>query len=318
MNAPSKQQLETQATFETALRRRQPLAGTPSVAVGVPAQFQGRKKDQDAWLLNIERIRVDADQVRRQGKGPEQEDTQALASSIREFGLLHAIDVRWIEAENIYEIVAGERRFTAIKEILNWQEVPVRVLNVASDQILWLQIHENIHRENLHPLDLAAAIKQAMEQGLSLDEVASKLSKSKTYVQKALTVATNLSSEAAGLLRTPDHPQGMDAIYEIATLPTASQMELAQDTVEKKLTRSQVREAAGKIKRSRAGELNRINKKVGRPRKSKPFSRVLKAGDGISMTIQARKSQVPLPELISAVKKALAALEAEMRQQKAA
>src|SRR6516165_9816711 len=137
MTMQTRQQLETDATFHTALRRRD--EGTPTPLGSPNREILGRKKDLQAFLLAVNRIRVDDDQVRQRGKGADDEETKQLAESIREHGLLHAIDVRWIEAADTYEIVAGERRFTAVRELLAWTDVPVRVLTATDDQIVWLQ-----------------------------------------------------------------------------------------------------------------------------------------------------------------------------------
>ena len=72
----------------------------------------------------------------------------------------------------------------------------MRIVNATEEELIWLQLHENIHRADLHPLDLAQAVQTLIDGGTSLADIARKLCKSETWVQKALTVAQNLSPEA--------------------------------------------------------------------------------------------------------------------------
>lgn len=310
----TREQRESQATLLQALHRR----GQAADAVPSPPPRRdliGRKKDGAAWQLEVNRIRPDEDQVRRQGKAADDEATQQLAESIREHGLLHPIDVRWVEADDIYEIISGERRFTAVSQILGWTEVPVRIIDVPSEQIVWLQLHENIHRKDLHPLDLAYAVQQAIDGGMTLEHVAAKLQKSKTYVQKALTVARELTDEAERTLRGSKQGESLETAYEVATLPATEQAAVATQVVVEKLNQQQLRSVAAKTRRQGRGTESR---KGGRPTKAKPYSRSFATSIGGRVTVNFRKANVTPDEVRAALQEALDALGEDQGRQRVA
>ncbi len=295
------QQLEYEATLRDALKRRSaPLAATLTTADQGP--LAKRKPDRTSFILSATRIRVDHDQVRQHGKRADDEETEQLAESIREHGLFHPIEVRWIEADDIYEIAAGERRFIALTQILGCTEVPVRVLEATDEQIVWLQLHENIHRKNLDPVDLANAIHRVMDQGMTIDEVAAKLCKSKTWVQKALTTARGLSESAKAELN--DHPQlrNLETVYEVAQVPTDKQQPLLRQIAKERLGRKEIRALAAQVKQQRHAERKA---RGGRPTSAKPYHKTITTKNGGRITIQFRKSRVTTKEITAALREAL-------------
>jgi ParB/RepB/Spo0J family partition protein len=83
-------------------------------------------------------------------------DVEALAASIARRGLLHAIVVRPI-AGGALELVAGERRLTACRDVLGWDHVPVRIVDV--DDVLAAEHDENAEREPFLPTEAAALMR---------------------------------------------------------------------------------------------------------------------------------------------------------------
>ena len=79
-------------------------------------------------------------------------DISGLATSIREVGLLHAIVV-----DKDYRLIAGERRFRAVKS-LGWTEVPANVVGTLSEATLLLcaERDENTCRKDFTPLEAVA------------------------------------------------------------------------------------------------------------------------------------------------------------------
>ena len=102
-----------------------------------------------------------------------------LAESIDEHGLLQPIVVRPIE-ENMYEIIAGERRFRALQSLHKSQaDVIIRHMNVA--------LIENIQRENLSAVEEAEAYKKLLEiGGTTQSELAKSLGKSQSFIANKL------------------------------------------------------------------------------------------------------------------------------------
>jgi ParB family chromosome partitioning protein len=146
-------------------------------------------------------------------------DEEALASltaSVAELGVLQPVLVREIGEEK-YELIAGERRWRAAKRA-GLPSIPVVVRTV--DEVLSLEqaLVENLHRENLNPLEEAAAYQQLIEDfELTQEAVAQKVGKSRSSVANTLRlfqlppsiqrlVAENqlAAGHAKALLGTPD------------------------------------------------------------------------------------------------------------------
>ena len=115
-------------------------------------------------------------------------DEEALASltaSVRELGVLQPILVRAGEGET-YELIAGERRWRAAKRA-GLQTVPAIVRPASDVASLEQALVENLHREDLNPLEEAAAYQQLIEDfNLTHDDVAARVGKSRSAVSNAL------------------------------------------------------------------------------------------------------------------------------------
>ena len=110
-----------------------------------------------------------------------QKTLEELASSIRNHGLLQPILVR-PRRDGTYEIVAGERRWRAA-QLAQIHEVPIIIRDLNDDATLEIALIENLQREDHNPVDEGRALKQlADEFGYSMDEVAEKVAKSRSYV----------------------------------------------------------------------------------------------------------------------------------------
>jgi len=109
----------------------------------------------------------------------------ALAASIRELGVLQPILVRPAEGGR-YELIAGERRWRAAKRA-GLQTIPALIRAVPDRASLEQALVENLHRQDLNPLEEAAAFQQLIEDfGLTHDEVANRVGKSRAAVTNTL------------------------------------------------------------------------------------------------------------------------------------
>ncbi|MGI8908910.1 MAG: ParB/RepB/Spo0J family partition protein [Candidatus Sumerlaeaceae bacterium] len=110
---------------------------------------------------------------------------EELSNSIKAHGVLQPIAV--MQAGAHYILVAGERRWRAAQQA-GLTEIPAVVLDSLSDQeILECALIENLQRENLSPLEEARAYQALVETfGLSQDEVAERVSKSRPAVANTL------------------------------------------------------------------------------------------------------------------------------------
>jgi ParB family chromosome partitioning protein len=140
----------------------------------------------------------------------------SLAASISELGVLQPILVRVLE-DGRYELVAGERRWRAAKRA-GLQTIPALIKTVNNAASLEQALVENLHRQDLNPLEEAAAYQQLIEDfGLTHDQVATRVGRSRAAVTnmlrlfqlppgiQRLVVDGQLSAgHARALLGTPD------------------------------------------------------------------------------------------------------------------
>jgi len=117
---------------------------------------------------------------------------EELAASIRNQGLLQPLLVRPIgpNLPGKYEIVAGERRWRAC-QVVGLTEVPVLIRTFSAQDTLAAALIENIQREDLNPIEEAQGLHILKEEfGLSQDDLASKLGKSRSAVANSLRLLT--------------------------------------------------------------------------------------------------------------------------------
>jgi ParB family chromosome partitioning protein len=114
----------------------------------------------------------------------DEEALAALAESIREVGVLQPVLVR--EADDGFELIAGERRWRAARRV-GLQTVPA-IVRVADDASMLQQaIVENVQREQLNPLEEAAAYQQLIEDfSFTHDEVATRVGRSRVTITNTL------------------------------------------------------------------------------------------------------------------------------------
>jgi ParB family chromosome partitioning protein len=112
------------------------------------------------------------------------ETISSLASSIREVGILQPIVVR--KAGAGYELIAGERRLRAAK-IAGLATIPVVVRDTDDADTLREALIENIHREDLGPIELAEAFRQLLEElGLKQEELAERVGVSRSHIANTI------------------------------------------------------------------------------------------------------------------------------------
>ena len=88
------------------------------------------------------------------------EEMERLMESIREYGILNPIIVRF--RDGYYEIVSGHRRFEACRR-LKKQDIPVIVRDLSDDEAILTMVDSNLHRERLLPSEKAFAYKMKLD-----------------------------------------------------------------------------------------------------------------------------------------------------------
>lgn len=120
-----------------------------------------------------------------------------LADTINEVGLLQPIHVR--EVEGHYEIIFGERRYHAA-QLLKWKQIATYVRVVSDEVARDMALTENLQREDMPPMDEAAAYLEQVNEGKDIYTLAAKYGKSDSYIYNRLKL-NELIPENADLLR---------------------------------------------------------------------------------------------------------------------
>ena len=132
-------------------------------------------------LVKINEVEPNREQPRKEF---DEDSLMELADSIRQFGILQPLLVQ--KKKDYYEIIAGERRWRAAK-LAGIKDVPIIVKNYTDQEIVEISLIENIQREDLNPIEEALAFKRLLtEFNLKQDEVAERVSKSRTAVTNAM------------------------------------------------------------------------------------------------------------------------------------
>ena len=192
-------------------------------------------------LIPIEQIIPNPDQPRRNFT-PEQ--LEELAASIKTKGVIQPLIVRpKPESDNLYEIVAGERRWRA-SQMAKLHELPVIVRDFNDTEVLEVAIIENIQRADLNPIEEARAYRQLMFKfGHTQEKMAEALGKSRSYIANLLRLL-NLSEDIQTMVEGGDLSAGHARALITATNPD----EIAKQVVSKGLSvRETERLAKGRV-----------------------------------------------------------------------
>lgn len=142
---------------------------------------EGRAENMGVHEVDIFLVDNDAGQPRKKF---DKEKLNELAQSIKIHGIMQPIVV--YPSEGRYTIIAGERRFRAAK-IAGLDKIPVIIKELDKRGILELSLIENIQREDLNPMEQSAALYELMmEYGLTQDEVARRVGKSRSAIANLL------------------------------------------------------------------------------------------------------------------------------------
>lgn len=112
-----------------------------------------------------------------------------LVNSIKEHGIIQPLVVTKI-SDDLYELIAGERRLRAAK-ILNLEKVPAVIRSAETSKKLELSLIENIQRKDLNPMERARAYQRLIDEfDLTQEEVARKLGKARATIANTLRLLT--------------------------------------------------------------------------------------------------------------------------------
>ena len=160
----------------------------PDFEIGVPEPgVSGKQGVTQTRELLIDEISPNRFQPR---KYFDDDKLEELATSISENGILQPVVVQ--KSETGYELVAGERRWRASKKA-GLKKIPAMIREVSDTKALELAIIENIHRQDLNPIEEAEAYKRLAEDfSLTQEMIAKKVGKSRAAIANILRLL-NLS-----------------------------------------------------------------------------------------------------------------------------
>ncbi len=231
-------------------------------------------------MIPIEQLRPNPNQPRRAF-----DPLEELVASIQQVGILATLLVR--RAQHGYQIVSGERRYRAARTAA-LDTLPCIVLDLDDARALEVALIENLQRRDLSAFEEAEGLQALIDQyGLTHDEIALRISKSRTSVTETLTLCA-----MPGTIRTRLEIGGIHSksiLLEIARCESEDTMtQLAERAVKEGLTRDALRKL--RRARQRTGDL---------PTQKTPPRRLTfrSKSTGITVTVYLSAEEVSLPDV---------------------
>lgn len=143
--------------------------------------FDNNTEDGSVTTLKVSEVEPNKNQPR---SFFDEESLRELADSIRNHGVIQPLVVRPLE-QGGYQIVAGERRWRAAR-MAGLSEIPVVIRQLGDEETLEIAIIENLQREDLNAIELALGYQALMEHGMTQEQVAEKLGKSRPVIANTI------------------------------------------------------------------------------------------------------------------------------------
>lgn len=253
--------------------------------------MEGRHRLGGAFAIARDRIRPDPNQPRRRFDTDAQKE---LADSVRRLGILQPITVRFMEADGIYQVIAGERRYHAACEA-KLSEIPCWVQEPKEQDVLLHQIVENWQRLDMHPYDLADALARLRDGNrLTQRDLARETGKSEGEISKLLALldlapaVQKVAREDTSGRFTRRH------LYAIRSLPAAEQIRLVERTQKETVTAEQMEALAAE----------RDQTIRGRKRRGAPVSHHRFSTTQALVSVTFRKRNVTTKDIVAALDEA--------------
>lgn len=229
---------------------------------------------EDFQSLALDQIKPGSEQPREVF---DQDRLTELAHSIKTNGLLQPITVQK-HADGSYRIIAGERRWRAAK-LAGLTQIAALIRTVEDSHRLELALIENIQREDLNPLEIAAAFERlASEHNMSHEQIAERTGKDRSTVTNFLRLL-RLGEQAKGALKN-----GQISMGHARTLLNLTDEELQADACHQIIAnRLSVRDTEALVKRMAQGE--RAAETAGQAKEEKIDPNIRAALDDMAMAL---------------------------------
>ncbi len=199
----------------------------------------------DSTVETLRHLSVDCIQRGRyQPRQDLREDTlRELAESIRAQGVVQPVVVRPL-GEGRYELIAGERRWRAA-QLAELREVPAVIREVSDQAAIAMALIENIQREDLNPLEEAAALQRLVaEFSLTHQQAADAVGRSRTAVSNLLRLL-ELTEDVQRLVR--ERKLDMGHARALLPLPPSLQREAARQVLLRGLSARETEDLARRL-----------------------------------------------------------------------
>ncbi len=192
-----------------------------------------------------------------------------LESSIKSLGLIQPITVRETE-QGHYELVSGERRYRASKNI-GLKEIPAYIRSANDQELLEMALVENIQRQDLDPIEIALTYQRLLEDvSLSVSALGDRLGKDRTTVTnylRLLKLDPLIQSGMRDGFISMGHGRSLINVDDLT-----DQLAIYEEILDKKLS---VRQTEERVKALKEGKRNTPKTSKARPDKDAELSRIL-------------------------------------------
>jgi len=187
------------------MRRNALGKGLEALIPEPPQELVKSEEQPEKGLVNLRIDKIKSNPYQPRTRIDEEKLTE-LSASIKEKGIIQPVVVRQVGKE--FELVAGERRFIAVKK-LGWERIPAIITGkLSKEEMLELSLIENLQREDLNPIDTARGYKRLLEEcHLSQQQLAQKIGKDRSSIANTLRLL-NLPEEVQRIISSGKLSEG--------------------------------------------------------------------------------------------------------------
>lgn len=230
------------------------------------AQNSAAKSPAGFVTLSLDQIKVNPYQPRTRFS---ETALKELESSIKSLGLIQPITVRETD-QGHYELVSGERRYRASKNI-GLESIPAYIRSANDQELLEMALVENIQRQDLDPIEIALTYQRLLEDvSLSISDLGDRLGKDRTTVTnylRLLKLDPLIQSGMRDGFISMGHGRSLINVDNVS-----DQLAIYEEILDKKLS---VRQTEERVKALKAGDLKKAKSVKTSPNKDAALSRFL-------------------------------------------
>lgn len=247
-----------------------------SALIPAGSNEEGAERSEDLREIPLEQIVPNPNQPRQR---VDEKNLAELVESIKIHGLIQPIVVR-PGPKGVFEIIAGERRWLACKE-LHMKRVPAIIKRYSDLEASAAALIENIQREDLNAVDEASAYQKLMDNhGLTQEELSARLGKSRSFIANMVR-----------LLALPGDIKELLAEGKLTTGHARALLSLPDDMVKNKLA-ARIIEKQMNVRSTEDMVRKYLESRMRSGEKSKPRSRTKKEWEEKLATCLGRRINI--------------------------